>query len=417
MVTSVLIAALAVSSAAPVSAATAFTAGEPTASAAVTTQTVSEKPITGVSFPTSVSLKAGESKTLTVTTFPSNTTYLTNIEWGYQTNGHFSYKTNGYGTYWNKPSSAVITGTSAGKGYLTTTVKVYDSSKNYVTQYKVSTTVTVTDSTATTQPATQPKTQPATQPKTQPATKPTTQPTNTIVALKSISLNRTSVSLKTGGATTLSVSYNPSNTTVSRTLKWSSSNTTVARVAAGKVTAVKAGTATITASCNGKTATCKVTVQSAEKYRNVSEAYTLLNTFRTTKSNQWYWKSNNKSKQTVYGLKKLKKDGTLEKIAKQRAKEQWIMYYDKGKATHTRPNGKAWSTAYPSSMKYKGENLGWGYTSCKAVVIGKSGWAETDKKYSGQGHRRNMLDKNYTRVGIACYEKDGQTCWAMCLAK
>ena len=229
MVTSVLIAALAVSSAAPVSAATAFTAGEPTASAAVTTQTVSEKPITGVSFPTSVSLKAGESKTLTVTTFPSNTTYLTNIEWGYQTNGHFSYKTNGYGTYWNKPSSAVITGTSAGKGYLTTTVKVYDSSKNYVTQYKVSTTVTVTDSTATTQPATQPKTQPT--------TKPTTQPTNTNVALKSISLNRTSVSLKTGGATTLSVSYNPSNTTVSRTLKWSSSNTTVARVAAGKVTA------------------------------------------------------------------------------------------------------------------------------------------------------------------------------------
>ena len=49
-----------------------------------------------------------------------------------------------------------------------------------------------------------------------------------------------------------------------KTVKWTSSDETVATVdAEGKVTAVKAGTATITATTNdgGKTATCAVTVE------------------------------------------------------------------------------------------------------------------------------------------------------------
>ena len=53
----------------------------------------------------------------------------------------------------------------------------------------------------------------------------------------------------------------PSNTT--DTLKWSSSNTKVAKVSStGVVTAVEKGTATITVkTTSGKTATCKVTVK------------------------------------------------------------------------------------------------------------------------------------------------------------
>ena len=248
--------------------------------------------------------------------------------------------------------------------------------------------------------------------------------------LKSISLNKTSASVTAGKTVSLSVTYNPTNTTDSKSVTWSSSNTSVATVSGGKVTAKKAGTATITAKVGNKTASCKVTVKAASSgsstttgskvdngsFKSVSDAYSILNTFRTTKSNQWYWNSKNTAKVTTYGLKALQRDATLEKVAKIRAKEAWTMYYEKGRATHTRPNGRDFSTAYPASLEYIGENIAWGHTSSKSVILDPNwGWAETNAKYAGQGHRRNMLDSKFTKVGIACYVKDGKTCWAMCL--
>lgn len=241
--------------------------------------------------------------------------------------------------------------------------------------------------------------------------------------LTSIALNRTSATLVQGQKLTLSVSYYPSYTTDSKTTTWTSSNNAVATVSGGTITAKKAGSATITAKVGAKRATCTLTVKAKtaakkESYMNVSQAYTLVNNFRKNKSNQWYWNSDNKTKTKTPGLKALKKDSTLEKIAKLRAKEQWTQYYKNGKLTHTRPNGKSWTTAFPSSMKIKAENLGWGQSTCKQMVLDPDdGWAETNKNYKGQGHRRNMLGKQYTRVGIACYVNNGQTCWAMCLAK
>lgn len=248
--------------------------------------------------------------------------------------------------------------------------------------------------------------------------------------LKSISLNKSSASVIAGKTVSLSVTYNPTNTTDSKSVTWSSSNTSVATVSGGKVTAKKAGAATITAKVGTKTATCKVTVKAAPSggsttagtktdtgsYKNVSDAYNVLNTFRTTKTNQWYWNSGNTSKVTTYGLKSLKRDTALENTAKTRAKEAWTMYYEKGRATHTRPNGSDCFTAYPAGLKYKGENLAWGQTTSNSVILDPTwGWAETNAKYAGQGHRRNMLDSRFTKVGIACYVKDGKTCWAMCL--
>ena len=73
-----------------------------------------------------------------------------------------------------------------------------------------------------------------------------------------ISLNRSSLSLTTGQTATLSVSFTPSTAWASVT--WTSSNTSVATVSSGTVKAIKAGTATITASAGGKTASCSVTV-------------------------------------------------------------------------------------------------------------------------------------------------------------
>ena len=76
----------------------------------------------------------------------------------------------------------------------------------------------------------------------------------------SVSLNKTSLTLDVGKSYTLTKTVSPSNAVTPYT--WSSSNTSVATVDSnGKVTAKKAGTATITVkTSNGKTANCKVTV-------------------------------------------------------------------------------------------------------------------------------------------------------------
>ncbi len=80
-----------------------------------------------------------------------------------------------------------------------------------------------------------------------------------------ISLNRGALSMETGDSQTLAASVTPSGTAVS----WSSSNTSVATVSGGKVTAVGQGTATITARINyDKTsyyAHCAVTVSGGGK--------------------------------------------------------------------------------------------------------------------------------------------------------
>ena len=85
---------------------------------------------------------------------------------------------------------------------------------------------------------------------------------NPTVAVTGISLNKTSASITKGNSLTLTATITPSDAT-NKTVIWTTSNSSVATVSNGKVTAVAAGTATITAkSNNGKTATCIVTVKS-----------------------------------------------------------------------------------------------------------------------------------------------------------
>ena len=77
----------------------------------------------------------------------------------------------------------------------------------------------------------------------------------------SVALNKTTLTLDTGKTSNLKATVYPSNA-ANKKCTWRSSNTSVATVDGnGKVTAKKAGTATITVkTSNGKTATCKVTV-------------------------------------------------------------------------------------------------------------------------------------------------------------
>ena len=86
----------------------------------------------------------------------------------------------------------------------------------------------------------------------------------TVIELKSISLNKTTLELEEGSSVALTVKYSPNNAT-DKTTTWKSSNTSVAKVSTdGNVTAVKAGSATIIATCSGKDAYCNVTVKAKE---------------------------------------------------------------------------------------------------------------------------------------------------------
>ena len=154
------------------------------------------------------------------------------------------------------------------------------------------------------------------------------------------------------------------------------------------------------------------TVDNNGTFLDVSEAYTYLNAFRTDESNQWYWASDNTNKVYVTGLGELQRDTVLEEVAKIRAEEQWIQYYVNGNFTHDRPDGSSCWTAYPAGSNPLGENLHWNLTDCEGSI---NVWAEEIFGYEYQGHRRNMLNPNATRVGIACYIKNGCACWAMCL--
>lgn len=81
-----------------------------------------------------------------------------------------------------------------------------------------------------------------------------------VIPVTSVSLSSTSIALTETETFQLTATVNPSNAT-DKTVTWSSSKTSVATVSSnGLVTAVKEGSATITAKAGDKTATCTVTV-------------------------------------------------------------------------------------------------------------------------------------------------------------
>lgn len=109
-----------------------------------------------------------------------------------------------------------------------------------------------------------------------------------------------------------------------------------------------------------------------------------VNAFRQG-NESWAWNENDTEKITYSNLGALSIDPVLEQIAMLRAAEIALSY------SHTRPNGQKCFTAYSGDMEggYRAENIAAGYSSAEAVF---EGWQETEKSYSGQGHRRNMLE-------------------------
>ncbi len=129
-----------------------------------------------------------------------------------------------------------------------------------------------------------------------------------------------------------------------------------------------------------------------------------INEFRTG-SDAWYWAADNTTKITCPNLSELTYDYTLEKVAMQRAAEIAIYY------SHTRPNGDRCFTAYSENGYYyvtAGENIAAGFMTADSVF---TAWVEEDENYSGQGHRRNMLNSNFTAVGIGHVYYNGYHYW------
>ena len=84
------------------------------------------------------------------------------------------------------------------------------------------------------------------------------------VPLKSISLDKITLNMTVEDTYQFTVTYNPNDTTDDKTVIWSSSDESVVKVVNGKVTAIGAGEATITAKVGLYTATCKIIVK--DKY-------------------------------------------------------------------------------------------------------------------------------------------------------
>lgn len=156
---------------------------------------------------------------------------------------------------------------------------------------------------------------------------------------------------------------------------------------------------------NGNAASADTRTATIEAQYGQSEARQMIgmiNDFRTG-NDSWYWNSDNTTK-TYNNCKPLVYDYDLEKVAMQRAAEIAVSF------AHERPNGEKCFTAYPANMKKAcmGENIAAGQKTADKAF---KSWLEASAKYDGQGHRRNMLDKDYVAVGVAHVVVNGTHYW------
>lgn len=101
------------------------------------------------------------------------------------------------------------------------------------------------------------------------------------------------------------------------------------------------------------------------------------------------------------GLAPLKVDRNASNAAQVRAKEIQTSF------SHTRPDGSSFSTALTQNgigFKEAGENIAYGQRSPQEVM---NGWMNS------QGHRANILNEDFTSIGVGYYENSsGVDYWA-----
>lgn len=129
-------------------------------------------------------------------------------------------------------------------------------------------------------------------------------------------------------------------------------------------------------------ATGTLNISGTQNYTYASQVITLLNEQRV----------NN-------GLSPLTADSTLTAAAMQRAAET-VIYF-----SHTRPDGRRCFTAFDGA--WRGENIAAGQADPDEVI---TGWMNST------GHRKNILEANYTGVGVGCFNYKGINFWVQCFS-
>lgn len=128
--------------------------------------------------------------------------------------------------------------------------------------------------------------------------------------------------------------------------------------------------------------TVDYTLSGTQYYNHASEVVRSVNTYRSQN-----------------GLSSLSWNKTLTEYAMQRAAELAI-YYD-----HIRPNGRPYNSVIGSDYitdAWFGENIAFGYADSSSVM---DGWMNSP------GHRANILNSNYTQIGVGCFEYEGVRYW------
>lgn len=118
----------------------------------------------------------------------------------------------------------------------------------------------------------------------------------------------------------------------------------------------------------------------------------------TTSDVQAVFELANKERKAA-GLNVVTLSGELCKAADVRAKEIVRSF------SHTRPNGTSCFTVLKENSiayRYAGENIAYGQ---KTAVIVMTAWMNS------AGHRANILNKNFGKIGIACYTVNGVKYW------
>lgn len=73
--------------------------------------------------------------------------------------------------------------------------------------------------------------------------------------------------------------------------------------------------------------------------------------------------------------------------------------------SHTRPDGRSFTTALKEqgiNYRYAGENIAWGQRSPEQVM---------DAWMNSSGHRANILNENFTHIGVGYYQENGVNYW------
>ena len=105
------------------------------------------------------------------------------------------------------------------------------------------------------------------------------------------------------------------------------------------------------------------------------------------------------------GLSPLKKDSKLTAAAELRAREIIESF------SHTRPDGTRFPAAvkeFDPSASYIGENIAKGQRDAEDVM---TAWMDSE------GHRENILDGKYKRIGVACVVVRATRYWVQVFSK